>query len=595
MSGASSAPATVWQLLASRAAATPEAVAYQQEVGVGRWQPMSWQTFEAHVIQLRRGLYAAGLRKGDRMALIAPVSIEWELLHHAALSLGVVVVGLDAHDLPQRIASMARQAGVVAYATCEPKALATLEAADWSQVRLLLTLGDSTEEKAWPAGPRRMSRAELEDMASSVDVVPQWPAGGDEATIIYTSGTTGAPKGIVYRHEQICLAVAAIADAFHFVGHDSRLLCWLPLSNLFQRMVNLAGVRQGVGTYLLGDPRRVMEVVAAVSPDIFVGVPRFYEKLYQGMRDSIAARPALQRHLIEWAWGIGRRVSQCRLLGRPIPAGLALMHRLAELGVLSRIRRVMGRRLRCMVTGSAATPRYLLEEFHALGWLLLEAYGMSENVLPMAMNRMDGFRFGSVGRPLPGNEVEIGPDGVLKVRGPGLFSGYLHDEHALVLDEQGFYATWDLGEWDRDGFLYLTGRAGDLIKTSVGRRIAPAAVESGLRRVPGVEDALLIGNGRKYVVALCSCPGWVPGEASIAAFKQAVREHLADINAQDRPRGVALLPQKFSIESGELTPNLKLRRSFVCSQYALLIDQLYQVIDSASGTDAADMVILLPE
>lgn len=591
------APDTVPALLAQRVAATPDAVAYQCENSAGDWVPVTWQAFSADVMRLRRGLHAAGLRAGDRLALIAPVSIEWELLHHAALSMGVVVVGLDGHDLPQRIADMAQLAHVAAYATNDPRTLARLDASQWQRARLLLAWGPTAalqELPELPEGQHFITRAELEAQADEVEAEPPWPVSRDEATIIFTSGTTGAPKGIAYRHDQVVLAVTAIAQAFQFVGHEGRLLCWLPLSNLFQRMVNLAGMRQGAGTYLLSDPRRVMTAVGRVSPDIFVGVPRFYEKLYQGIRDSIAGQPLMRRRVVEWAWRVGRRVSRCRLSGQPVPLVWGLVHRVADRLVLSRVRQVMGGRLRCMVTGSAPTPRYLLEEFHALGWLLLEAYGMSENVMPMAMNRMDDFRFGTVGRPLPGNQIVIGPDGGVKVQGPGLFNGYLNDGQAPAVDTEGFYATWDLGAWDQDGYLYLTGRAGDLIKTSVGRRIAPAGVESHLRRVPGVDDALLIGNGRKYVVALCSCPELQPDETSLAAFRKALGEHLAHVGAQDRPRGVALVLKKFGIDTGELTSNLKVRRQFVISRYEPLIDRLYDAVDAAPGSgESQEQVILI--
>ena len=588
------APDTVPALLAQRVAATPDAVAYRCENSAGDWVPVTWRAFSADVMRLRRGLHAMGLRSGDRLALIAPVSIEWELLHHAALSMGVVVVGLDGHDLPQRIADMARQAHVVAYATSDPRTLSHLDEDQWQRARLLLAWGATPASHELSGGRPFITRAELEAQADQVETELPWPSSADEATVIFTSGTTGTPKGIAYRHAQMVLAVTAIAEAFQFVGPEGRLLCWLPLSNLFQRMVNLAGMRQGAGTYLLSDPRRVMTVVGRVSPDIFVGVPRFYEKLYQGIRDSIAAQPAMRRRIVKWAWGVGRRVSRYRLSGQPAPLGWALMHWAADRMVLSRVRQVMGNRLQCMVTGSAPTPRYLLEEFHALGWLLLEAYGMSENVMPMAMNRIDGFRFGSVGRPLPGNRIVIGPDGVIWVQGQGLFSGYLHDGQAPATDAEGLYATWDLGAWDEEGFLYLTGRAGDLIKTSVGRRIAPAGVESHLRRVPGVDDALLIGNGKKYVVALCSCPDLEPDELAIAAFRKALGAQLTDVSAQEQPRGVVLLLKKFSIDTGELTSNLKVRRQFVESHYEALINQLYDAVDAASDNESQPVILISP-
>jgi long-chain acyl-CoA synthetase len=355
----------------------------------------------------------------------------------------------------------------------------------------------------------------------------------------------------------------------------------LPLSNLFQRIVNLAAVRQGAATYLLPDPRRVMQVVAHVSPDIFVGVPRFYEKLYDGLRDNIAAAPRLQRSLAGWAWNLGRRVSRQRLERRRLPVALALAHALADRLVLRRIRQLMGDRLHCMVSGSAPMSKHLLEEFHALGWLVLEAYGLSENVLPMAMNRVDAFRFGSVGRPLANNQIVVADDGAVRVRGPGLFSGYLNDKSPLPFDASGFYSTGDLGRLDADGYLWLTGRSGDMIKTSTGRRIAPAAVEAVLRQVPGVEQAVLIGNGRKALVALCSCQTGLD-DAATARLEAALQRHAGQVNEHERPLVIALIARPFSTEFGELTPNLKLRRAAIEDRHARLIAKLYEELDRAA-------------
>ncbi len=588
-----SSAGTVAQLLDLRAARSPRAVAFQRETKDGRWIPISWQDFSLRVATLRRALYAAGLRKGDRLAIIASVSLEWELLHHAALGMGVVVVGMDAHDLPDRIADMVEQADVTAFASTDWRALSKLDAARRAGARLLLEMGEPGDRGGdWPAGPRRLNWAEFEASGVSADVDPERPVAGDIATIIFTSGTTGAPKGIAYRHEQLCLAIGAICEVFSFVGSEGRLLCWLPLSNLFQRIVNLAAVRQGVATYLLGDPRRVMEVVASVSPDIFIGVPRFYEKLYEGIRQNIASQPPLGRKLVEWAWGLGRRVSGLTRQGRVVPPWLALTHWVADRMVLRRVRNVMGRRLRCMVTGSAPTPRHLLEEFHALGWVVLEAYGLSENVLPMAMNRIDDFRFGTVGRPLPGNQIVVADDGAIKVRGPGVFAGYLGEADRSLFDVEGFYLTGDLGQFDAGGYLRLTGRTSELIKTSTGRRVAPAGVEAQLCSVQGIDQAVLIGNGRKCLVALCTSIQSGQDESARARLERTLREKLMSLSEHERPSGIALIERPFSIEHGELTPNLKLRRVFIEAEYAELIHRLYEWIDGLEKSAGHDLIVL---
>ena len=580
---------TVARLLELRAAESPTGVAFWQESADRSWQPIAWQGFAGQVATLRRALYAAGLRKGERLALIAPVSLEWELLHHAALAMGAVVVGMDAHDLPGRIATMAEQADIAAFATTDLRALSAVNAGRLGGARFLLDLGGAGDP---PAGVRGLSWPELNALGDVMDAAPGPPNAEDLATIIFTSGTTGAPKGIAYSHGQVCLAIDAICDAFSFVGRGSTLLCWLPLSNLFQRMVNLAGMRQGAATYLLADPRRVMAVVAAGSPDIFVGVPRFYEKLYDGIRDNIATQSPLRRRLIELAWGLGRRVSQARLQSRTVSPWLERAHWAADHLILRRVRQVMGKRLLCMITGSAPTPRYLLEELHALGWLVLEAYGLSENVMPMAMNRKDDFRFGTVGRPLRGNQIVVGNDGAIRVRGPGMFGGYLGEAPRAPFDADGFYLTGDYGQFDADGYLRLTGRTGEMIKTSTGWRVQPASVEARLRSVPGIDQAMVVGAGRKCLVALCTSAAGRLDASARSRLEAALLGQVARLTEHERPSAIALIERPFSIEDGELTPNLKLRRAAIEERYAGLIQKLYELTDRSADSTAHELVVI---
>lgn len=558
---------TVPDLLDERVAASPEAAAFCCEQADGSWAPVSWHDFHAQAGRLAAGLLAQGLRKGDRLALIAPVSLEWELLHHAALRTGIVVVGLDAHDLPARLALMCDTADITAVATTAPGLLAALRPDRLQRLRcviLLLPGSDGDAPAGVPALPlEQLAAAGAAAGGTAAGADAPRPAPGDTATIIFTSGTTGDPKGIAYTQAQLCLAIDAIADAFPFVGPGSRLLCWLPLSNLFQRMVNLAGMRRGAASYLLGDPRRVMDVVAGVSPDVFIGVPRFYEKLYQGIQARIAALPPLQRRLARLAWETGRRATACRLEKKPTPPGLALAHRLLDRTVLSRIRRTMGTRLRCMVTGSAPTPEYLLRDFYALGWLLLESYGLSENVLPMAMNRIDDFEFGTVGRPVPGNDIRVLDDGVIAVRGPGVFGGYLTGAAAPSPVAGDYFQTADIGSFDEQGCLRLLGRIDEVVKTSTGKRIQLNAIEAVLRGVPGVVDAVVVAGGRRFPVAVCTTE-LSPRPAAVAqALEARLAAALTSLPADHRPPIVLISDKPFSVLDGELTSNLKVRRQAV--------------------------------
>lgn len=577
---------TIPELLAQRARATPDTVAFRDETGPNLWQDVTWGDFARQVATLSQALRSAGLRRGDRLALLLPTSLQWEVFHHAALALGVAVVGLDAHDLPERLATMARQAQVAAFVVADEALWSRLSAAGATAPLVIVTTGADS------SGESKPKFTSLDQMLESAATFPPLdasaaPEANDTATIIFTSGTTGAPKGIAYSHAQVTMAVGAIADAFDFVVPGSQLLCWLPLSNLFQRVVNLAGLRQGATTTMLGDPRRVMEVVAGVAPDVFVAVPRFYEKLHEGILARIQAQGALPRRLAGAAWDLGRRVSAKRRGGQEIPWALALAHSVADRLILSRIRQTMGPRLRCMVSGSAPLSSHLLAEFDALGWLVLEAYGLSENVMPMALNRLSAFRFGSVGRPLRENEIRVDEDGRILVRGPGVFDGYLGEAPGAQRNAQGWTQTGDLGTVDSDGFLHLSGRSNDIFKTSTGRRIAPAVAESVLKQVTGIDQVVLLGAGRKGPVALCTLN---PG-AERSDLVSRLRQQVLRINEAERPMAIALLNAPFTIESGELTPNLKLRRAAIEARHGALIDDLYAMAEAVQANGRSELPV----
>jgi len=577
--------ATVPELLAHRAAATPEGQAFVA-VGVGvASSSLSWQQFADQAARMAGALYTAGLRHGDRIAVLIPASIEWELLHHAVLSLGAIVVGLDAHDVPERLAAMCDQVDVVAVVAPDFGPLAALSPERWQRLRFVMT--QSAGEGAAPV--RSLGWAELLALPAPQEP-PRSPQPDDLATLIFTSGTTGTPKAIPYRHRQVCAAVHAIGEAFGFIGVGGRLLCWLPLSNLFQRMVNLAGLRNGATTFVLSDPRQIMDVVALASPDVFIGVPRFFEKLHQGIVAKLEELPPLQRRAAQWAWQVGRDVGRVRLAGGKPQRWLGLKHRAADRWVLSRLRTsVMGRRLRFMITGSAPTPPPLLTEFYALGWPLLEAYGLSENVMPMAMNRIEDFRFGTVGKPFPGNELAIGPDDTILVRSACL-ARPAGDLAGTPVDAQGYYDTGDLGSIDADGFVRLSGRKSEVFKTSTGRRVSPYAAEAALRAVPGIDQAVLVGAGRKCVVALCATPAPV-ALSDRRALQQALSAAVEGVGVHERPQAIAMVPHAFTVEHGELTPNLKLRRAAIEQLHAEAIEAAYAGLGAVSGSAGRLLVV----
>ncbi|MEQ8662400.1 MAG: AMP-binding protein [Gammaproteobacteria bacterium] len=569
-----------------RARREPGGTAFHRFVG-GRWQAITWGAFVDVAGRLAGALSQHGLTCGQRLGIIAPTGLEWEEFQLAALLNGVAVVGLDAHDRPERLVAIANSAALDALVIATPGVLAHIDCAQVPSLRTIISIAPA-------AAPADNTHHWLTRDALLADAdagaLPAPPAPDTLATIVFTSGSTGTPKGIGYTHAQVCLAVDSILAAFPDISASDRLVCWLPLSNLFQRMLNFCAAGRGAQSYFVADPRTIVEHLPGIRPHVFVAVPRFFEKLDEGIEQRLAAGSALSRRVVRWALDVGTRAAAVRRAGGQPGALLGLRAALADRLVLRKLRAVLGGEIRFMVSGSAPFPRWLLEKFHAMGLLVLEAYGLSENVVPIAINRPDAYRFGSVGKVLDANQVEITADGEVLVRGAGVFSGYLNSDRPPPLDARGFLATGDLGHLDTDGFLTLTGRKSEIFKTSTGRKVAPLAIESELKRIAGVDQAVLLGAGHKVPVALVTLagdPGAPPPAAPVLArharaIATAAPAALADQPAYAHPAALLVCARPFSIEAGELTSNLKLRRAVIADNYAAHLDTLFARVESGA-------------
>ena len=501
-----------------------------------------------------------------------------------------VVVGLDPHDRDEGLNVIAQRCELAGLVVQQSSWLARLQPEVRERLRWIVSLestptpGVTTlEELLGGTG----DKPELDALAVHPD---------DPATIIFTSGTTGVPKGISYTHRQVIQALVSILEAFPEIGADTRLACWLPLSNLFQRIINAAAIGCGAQTFYVEDPRAIMRHVGTIEPHLFIGVPRFYEKLYAGMMEKVGQAPAWQRSLVAWALQVGDvHASLVRSGGTPSVWG-RWTHALADRIVLRRLRSIMGANLRFLVSGSAPMPRWLLERFHAMGLLILEAYGLSENVIPVAMNRLNAYRFGTVGLALRGSEVRVAKDGELLVRGPGVFKGYLGEERRdAQVDSDGYLASGDYATVDGEGFITLTGRKSEVFKTSTGRRIAPASIESALRQLPYVEHAAVFGAGRPFLVAvivvgveqLRALAGCDPEKRALTVVCGRIRKDfapgLASLVEYQRPAGAVVTTRPLGVESGELTSNLKMRRHHVEARFAEDVEALYRLLERANG------------
>lgn len=588
----SSTSDSVPRWLAARAELAPHQPAYWRRTPAGDWTSASWGEVHERVQALSAHLMRLGLRSGDRVVIMMPTAPEWEYCHLAALTMGAVVVGIDAHDAPENIRHILR--------IVQPRALFLASTEHLGPLREMLPVAPVLVVTLDPAGlPGVESLQDLLRAATDKGLPRPEVTPDNVATIIFTSGSTGRPKGIAYTQRQLCLAAETILGRFPSIREDARLACWLPLSNLFQRIINLCAIMRGTQCYFVEAPGDIVKRLPEIRPALFIGVPRFYEKLYAGIQAGIAKQPWPLRQAVNAARGIGERFHRAQREGRTPGPALRAVHAAGDALVLRRLRSLMGPDLKFMVSGSAPMPQWLLERLHDLGWLVLEAYGISECVVPIANNTLEAYRFGSVGRPLPENEIKLAEDGELLVRGPGVFNGYYGmPDIDTPLDASGYLHTGDYARLDEEGFLWLTGRKSDVFKTSTGRRIAPVPIESSLKQLAYVEHAVVVGRNRPVPVALLSidarvlqgAPTATPlPDALLRAIGRDIVAACTRLPSYQRPAGALVTLRSFSITAGELTSNLKLKRNAIEDKYSTEIDALYEKL--AHSTDHSPCLV----
>ncbi len=591
-SEASGSVQTLPQRLFERAHATPNATAYLRLAADGQWQPIGWIEVARKVRALAARFQALGIRHGDRVAIMLPCTPEWEYCQFAALAVGGVVVGLDAHDAPRNLRHILE--------LTHPRAIVV---ADAGKLAWITDLGQAFDIAIVANGappPDAHALPALLGTACADLAAPQAPASDDIATIVFTSGSAGLPKGIAYSHRQIILACNALSQRFGSVRDEARLVCWMPLSNLFQRVLNLFAVISGAQTFFVDRPDQIVRLLPGIRPTLFVGVPRFFEKLHDGINAQLDRQPRPLRAAIKAAWSVAQQLAVARREDRRAPLWCRAFGPVAH-RMLGRLRALMGPDLRFMVSGSAPLPRWLIERFDGLGWLVLEAYGTSENVVPIAVGTPESFRFGSVGRILPENEFRFADDGELLIRGPGVFSGHYLGDNGTdgPVDAEGYLHTGDFARLDADGFLWLEGRKSDIFKTSTGRRVAPVPIETELKKIGYVEHAIVAGGDRPYPIALVTLNSQhaithqLDDPATlerIEADAEAACRQLADC---ERPGILIVSRQAFTIAGGELTANLKLRRRAIEDRFRTQMADAYRSCDRqpSRGTPRRPVVI----
>ena len=599
---------TLPEVLRTRAQLTPDAPAFCALDAHSRWQSQRWADVATAATQLGLALAAAGIHKGDRVAILAPTSIDWELAQQGALSIGAIVVGIDPHLPPPQLEQVLRLVDPAALFVQDSEAWASVASGPGQRIAFAATLADLGDAH----GPPSLSSLRATGAAAAGRVASTAPDADDAAVMVLSSGSTGTPKAVVYTHRQVLLAMDAILAAFPDIGPHSCLLCWLPLANLFQRVINFCAIGCGARSYVLSDPRQLMEHIGTVQPHLLIGVPRLYERMHAGIMARLQALPALLRGASLGLLRLAQRRALDRLDGRRSGWTTELSWQIAERLLLRRLRRILGARLRFVVSGSAPMPLWLLQWFEGIGLPVLEAYGISENIVPVAISLPTARKLGSCGRPLSATQVRLAADGEILLRGAGVCHGYFgadtQDLAALSVD--GYRHSGDLGHLDAQGYLYLLGRKAEVFKSAGGQWIRPAPLEERLRRIAYIDQALILPLAGGTVAAILAADPALLPEAlraeletcvhsagtplSVARLRADVDATLADLPAWQRPAAMLFSATAFSIASGELTTNLKLRRHAIAARHAVALRRLETALLSAreTGEPAAQPAIL---
>ena len=568
----------------------------------GRWRELTWSGVGETVRELALGLLALGRRPGDAVALLSRSRAEWVQADFAILSTGCLTVPIYPSYTPGQIASIVNDSEARTLIVEDAAQLAkALEVRDRMPGLAEIVVIDSGEAHAPPvltwAGLKRLGSAQAGALKAALADRVASIAAEDVATIVYTSGTTGEPKGVVQTHGNHMAALSAIAQIPGVEPGDVHLL-FLPLAHAFARLEAFVGVHRGLVTAFAESLERVADNLKEVRPHFIFAVPRVFEKVHAKILGEVAAGSAAKRRVFRWALGVGTRASRLEQARRPLPRRLALQRRLAHRLVFSKLHAALGGRLRFAVSGGAPLGREIAEFFHAAGILIVEGYGLTETCPALTFNRIDHFKFGSVGQPLPGVELRIAADGEILARGPNVATrGYWKQPAATAeaFDADGWFHTGDIGRIDEEGFVYITDRKKDLIVTAGGINIAPQLVENMLRADPLISQAMVYGDRRPYPVALLTLDlqevvRFARDEGILVADHPQLARHPkvldrvariveatnAELQSYARVKKFAVLPAELTEEAGEITPTQKVKRRIVAEKYREAIEELYR-------------------
>ena len=574
----------------------PAAPAYYEKIG-SAWVPTSWEEYTLQVRTAARALMSLGIEPGNVVCMLGFNRPEWVIGQLAAMMAGAVGAGIYTTNSPSEVKYILGHS--------EAPVVILENESQWNKVKevrdqlpnlrwAILMRGTTIDDPmalTWEAFMERASGASEAELDTRIAAIEMEQL----ASLIYTSGTTGPPKAVMLSHGNLASTARHGHELFRLTPNDI-LLSYLPLSHIAEQMFTIhTGATVGYSVYFAESLTQLPDNLREVQPTVFFGVPGVWERFRNRVGERLNEAQGAKRKIADWAQTVGRRVVDLRNQGQEPGGALAAQYRLADKLVFSKVKPLLGfSRTRVAVSGAAAINKEILEFFSGLDVTIYEVYGQSEGCGPTTFNRPGATKFGATGQAWPGSEVKLAADGEIILRGPNVFMGYYKDAAATndtLVD--GWLHSGDLGRFDEDGFLTIVGRKKDIIITSGGKNIAPRNIEAALKNLELVGDAVLVGEGRKYLCALLTLDpeavvrfadaNQIEGEELhkhpkiIAAIQAEIDEIVNPQFARvEQVRKFTLLERPFSIESGEMTPTLKLKRKAICDMHLEEIEAMYE-------------------
>ncbi len=593
------APATVGDLLRWRIAQSPTTEAFRYRDAADDWVSIDWVETGRRVDRIAAGFLALGLGVEERVSIVGSTRIEWILADYAVNLAAGATTTIYPNTQAGDFAHIVTDSGSVLLVAENDSHLAKLASSPAAQAQIrhvVLMDGDGDGERvlSWQQLLARGDALLAED-PDAVHRASSAARPDGLATLIYTSGTTGMPKGVELTHRGWVNEAFAV-DSLHIITADAVQYLWLPLSHVFGKALLAIQLAIGFATAVDGRVDKIVAGLGDIHPTFMCGAPRIFEKVRAAVMLA-SPRRGLKGRIARWAFAVGRASREYRLAGKSLPLPMGLAYRIADRLVFSVLREKVGGNIGFFMSGSAKLSAQVQAWYYSAGLLVVEGYGLTETSAVTFVNHPDTPRFGTVGLVLPGTEVRIAEDGEILVKGPGVMRGYHNDaERTAEVLIDGWFHTGDIGRLDEDGYLTITDRKKDLMKTSGGKYVAPSKVESVIAAtIPYVSQVVAVGDGRKYISALLTMDRdnlakWAQRHGQegldyaeltrLPQLRATIEEYMARANAKlerwETVKKFAILDSEFSVDDGGVTPSMKIRRAAVTQRYAEVVDSLYE-------------------